>query len=152
MKIIFICTANTCRSVLAHYYALRRAGELNLPLDISSAGLEETDALRPPDEVIKLLGTHGTAAVNRAPVMLTADLAAGADVLLAMTRAHTEEIKRRFPAAASKTRLLAQYAGLGNGDVADPYGGGEAVYRAAFKLIISAVNSALEKLAKKVKY
>ncbi len=148
-KLCFICTGNTCRSVMAQFFAQKKAADLGLELEISSAGLAVNDELRPPDAVKELLELEGVKVGDRAPVSLTQELADSADLLLVMTREHRQDISARFPSAAGKTSLLAAYAGFGEENIADPYGQGKVFYHSVFKLIKSAVNSTLEKLQKK---
>jgi protein-tyrosine-phosphatase len=148
-KALFVCTGNTCRSVLAHYYANRLAADEKLDLEFSSAGLEADPGIPQPRAVADLLAKEGVKDLKHVPVMLTGKMIKANDVVLAMTAAHKAEIIRRYPRAAKKTWTLVEYAGFGGDDIADPYGRDDFFYFEVFKLIKSAVKAVIEKLKKK---
>jgi protein-tyrosine-phosphatase len=148
-KILFVCTGNTCRSVLAHHYAARLASEEKLKLFFSSAGLEATADIPQPKEVADLLEKEGVKNFKHVPVRLTGKMIKANDLVLAMTAGHKAEIIRRYARAAKKTQTLVEYAGFGHDDIADPYNRGALFYFEVFKLIKAAVKAALEKLKKK---
>ena len=164
MKILFVCTGNTCRSVLAHYYAAKLAphfGRLGksaglaadefMPLEFFSAGLAAEKDISQPPIIKKLLQKEGVKDFSHTPERLTAEMAGSAGLILAMTHAHKELVIQLFPEAAPKTRTLLEYAGFGAEDISDPYGRDDLFYFETFKLIKTAVKAALEKLKKNVK-
>jgi protein-tyrosine phosphatase len=151
MKILFVCTGNTCRSVLAHQYAARLAAAEKLPLEFSSAGILADKDIEQPGIVAALLKKEGVEKFKNVPVLLTAEMAAGADLILTMTGFHKARITELYPAAAPKTFTLIDYAGFGGDDIADPYGRDDLFYFEIFKLIKSAVKATMEKLKKEVK-
>lgn len=148
-KVLFLCTGNTCRSVLAHYYAAKLAADGKLPLIFTSAGLEAHKDIPQPAIVASLLAKEGVKNFSHVPVPMTGKLVKSSDLILAMTAAHKTALIARYPRAAKKTATLIDYAGFGNGDIADPYGRDDLFYFESFKLIKSAVKAALEKLKKK---
>lgn len=148
-KVLFVCTGNTCRSVLAHYYAAKVAADEKLKLKFFSAGLEAEAGIPQPRAVADLLAKEGVKDFKHVPVMLTGKLIKSHDLVLAMTANHKAEIIKRYPRAAKKTQTLIEYAGFGGDDIADPYGRDDFFYFEIFKLIKTAVRAALEKLKKK---
>jgi len=148
-KILFLCTGNTCRSVLAHHYAAKLAVDRKLRYKFSSAGLEAHKDIPQPRAVADLLAKEGIKDFIHVPVPMTGKLVKSSDLILAMTAAHKAALIARYPRAAKKTHTLVDYAGFGNGDIADPYGRDDFFYFEIFKLIKSAVEAALEKLKKK---
>ena len=150
-RILFVCTGNTCRSVLARHYAARLAETEELLLEFSSAGLLAAKDIDQPEIVAELLKKEGVKNFTHIPSPLTADLAGSADLILAMTAAQKARIAELYPAAAKKTLTLVEYAGFGGDDIADPYGRDDLFYFEIFKLIKSAVKATLERLKKEVK-
>ena len=148
-KILFLCTGNTCRSVLAHYYAAKLAADLKLPHKFASAGLEAHKDIPQPKIVADLLAKEGVKNFKHIPVPMTGKLVKSSDLILTMTAAHKTELIARYPRAAKKTRTLIEYAGFGHDDIADPYRRDDLFYYEVFKLIKSAVKAALENLKKK---
>jgi 16S rRNA (cytidine1402-2'-O)-methyltransferase len=147
--VMFVCAGNTCRSVMARYYAAKAAADRELDLDFTSCGLAAEAAAPTPPHVKTLLQKEGAPDFEHTPVTITAELAEEAGLILAMTHAQKAAILERFPAAFDKTFTLEEYAGLGAGDIADPFGGDEAVYAGSFRLIKKAVDAILNKLEKK---
>ena len=76
---------------------------------------------------------------------LTGELAAAADLIVGMTRAHCRETAARFPECAERTMALADLPD--GGDVTDPFGGDAETYRRCLNRMIPA----LEALAEKIK-
>ena len=148
-KILFVCTGNTCRSVLAHRYAAKLAADEKLPLKFSSAGLAAHKNIPQPPIVASLLSGEGVKKFKHSPTALTDKLVKSSDLILAMTAGHKASLLALHPRAAKKISTLTEYAGLGGDDIADPYGQDDIFYREIFKLIKSAVEAAVEKLKKK---
>lgn len=148
-KILFVCTGNTCRSVLAHHYGAMLAAAGKLKVQFSSAGLAAEKDIPQPDIVARLLAKEGVKDFKHVPAMLTGKMIKSSDLVLAMTAAHKTEIIARYPRAAKKTYTLVEYAGFGHDDIADPYGRDDLFYFEIFRLIKSAVKAALQNLKKK---
>lgn len=148
MTVMFVCTGNTCRSVMARYYAAKAAADRGSGLKFTSSGLFVEGPIPTPPSVKALLKKEGVPDFTHIPVRITPELVEEAGLILAMTHAQKAAILEKFPAAFDKTCTLAEYAGFGNGDVADPFGREEVFYFEAFRLIKKAVDVVLEKLKK----
>ena len=131
--IVFVCSGNTCRSPMAAGLASQILAErLHIPVDelparhilVRSAGVHAVGGMPPAADAVKVLGAMGTDIQKHRSAPLTDDLLRRADMIFTMTQAHREEIISRSPTAREKTFTLDP-----DGDINDPIGQGEQVYR-----------------------
>ena len=90
--------------------------------------------------------THGVDISEHASSATTADAMASADLVLAMTEIHVEELRGRFPDAKDKIQLLSVFADGSDVDVPDPIGGPVEEYESAYRMIEGYLTSALPKI------
>ncbi|HEX4047876.1 MAG TPA: PEP/pyruvate-binding domain-containing protein, partial [Elusimicrobiota bacterium] len=145
-RLMFVCTGNTCRSPMAERLAKQKLQEegrsdfevLSRGLDVAATGAPMSPGAS------AAVRAHGADAEGHAALPLSLSDVIWADVILTMTSAQARELLERYPAAKGKVFTLGQYSGVG-GDVADPYGGSDARYRAAAAQIAAGVDSALDR-------
>jgi protein-tyrosine phosphatase len=149
--IVFVCTGNTCRSPLAEALFKKLLAErLGCPVQdlpergyqVVSAGLAAYPGGAATPEAIEVGAELGADLSGHRSRPLTPELAAQADLLVAMTRGHLAALCGFFPEVAERARLLCPEGE----DVDDPIGGDREVYRACAQGILSR----LEKLVPEV--
>ena len=150
MELIFVCTGNICRSSMAeglarHIWAERRGG--GRALKISSAGIAAWPGEAATPEAVNALRARGIDLSAHKARQLTGELVAQAGLLLVMTKDHKEHVLKKFPQSAGKVFLLAEFAGQGEKDVEDPYGGSQGIYRDCAAIIEPLINAALDRIA-----
>ena len=117
MRILFVCTGNTCRSPFAEAVA-RREGHV----DVESAGLSAYAGDQPPDDAIVVARELGYDLSSHRARPVTEEMLERAEVVVGMTAAHVT-------AVGGGARLL------GEADVDDPIGGGRDAYRRVYAQI-----------------
>ena len=142
MKILFVCTCNTCRSAMAAAMLNDIAVKNDLNVLIDSAGVFAEVGGKAADEAIAAMERRGIDLSGHRTKPLTDELIDMADVILVMTEAHKQLVES---VAKGKVHTLLEYAG-GEGDISDPYGGDAEEYERTASEIYDALVDIAEKL------
>lgn len=153
-RILLICHANTCRSVIAEALLRRMLAERGLgdAVAVRSAGVApyaRDGALVSMDArlVLRDEGIEVPADAVSTDLKRNRHLAATADLILAMTAEQLRLLRAGFPEAdGTPAYTLKEYAGV-PGDIEDPVNRGPAAYEACRDEIKSCVARVVERLA-----
>ncbi len=147
MKVLFICTGNTCRSSMAEammrYHIARRG--LAHTIEVMSAGTCAIPGAPASPLAIEVMTERGYAIQGHQATALELLLLEQVDVVLTMTMGHYAHVLSMFPAMKDKVHTLAAFIGMGE-DVMDPFGGDKRTYEACADMLEEMVIFALDKL------
>ncbi|MBI5202270.1 MAG: low molecular weight protein arginine phosphatase [Elusimicrobia bacterium] len=129
MRALFVCTGNTCRSVMAEYLFRDEAKKQGHPdWESKSAGVAAERYFAVPSGVYKALAPRGLSPKEHVPQLATRDVLRWADAVFPMTKEHRDALWDEFPEFKAKTTLFLEACGQGAVDVPDPIGQPDAVY------------------------
>lgn len=143
MKILIVCTGNTCRSPMTEgiFNELKK----DLDIQVLSAGISAYEGSPMSENAIKSMkGIHDIS--HYRAKMVNADLVEEADLILTMTKMHRDILITSYKGIEDKTYLLNDYAFGVENDIEDPFGGSLEVYDRARNEIYRAVKNIINKI------
>jgi protein-tyrosine-phosphatase len=131
-SILFVCSANQCRSPMAEVLFKQLVSEHGEQDDwrIESAGVWAYGGAPATENAQRAMKERKLDLSRHRSQPATNELLSQFDRIIVMTREHRETLLAQMPALAGKVLLLRELGGE-SGDFADPVGGSIEVYRRA---------------------
>ncbi|PYM43377.1 MAG: hypothetical protein DME12_03810 [Candidatus Rokuibacteriota bacterium] len=149
--VLIVCHANTCRSVMAQALLEKMLAERNGRVRVRSGGIGHTarDGMIPSLDARLLLREDGIH-LSETEILSTnlrqhREVVAAADLILTMTALQKRELRALAEADGRPVFTLKEFVGE-DGDIADPVGQDEDVYRACRDEIKRCLEKAIDRL------
>ncbi len=143
-SILFVCTGNTCRSVMAKGILSKELTQAGLKdIKVLSAGTLAVDGLSPTEETIEVMKEHGIDVSKEKSSELTKELVSKADLILTMSNLHKMQILENYPETKDKVYLFGEYVSTASDnihEIPDPIGHSVEFYKKIFDQIKSYID------------
>lgn len=149
MKIIFVCTGNTCRSAMAEGIAREIFNREKLPIQVESRGVSVHIPLGASDNAVLALKRQEIDISNHISKPICAKDIEDADFILTMTQSHKQVLEGACREKNKPLYTLMEFTGQGEKEIEDPFGKDLAAYEVCAKEIMDCIKkipSALQQL------
>jgi protein-tyrosine-phosphatase len=140
MNILFICTANICRSAIAEGILKKFLSDSKNThtVRVSSGGVDALVGCSPDSKTIGICREQGLDISSHTARQVTKDMLLEADIVLCMQTMHQQRIISAYPQFKHITFLLKEFQRehlSGNPEIKDPTGESKKYYRNCFSEI-----------------
>jgi protein-tyrosine phosphatase len=132
-SVAFICTANRCRSVMAHAIFVAETTRRSLAVQTYSAGVCDFRGAPPVNDTTSTCDFHQTPAPEKVATWIGELSLDSIDRFLVMERYHMDALIHDHGVRRERVTLLGDFDPKGRGsEIDDPFGQGPAVYTSCY--------------------
>ena len=149
MKLVFVCSGNTCRSPMAEKLAqqwLSNDPAAVAVMKVSSAGVAVFSGSSASPQSVQVMAEFGMNLAEHRARQFNDGIAREADLILTMTTGQKQVILQRYPAAEERVFTLTEFVGSNSGEITDPFGQSVEVYRKSAQDLQALIDKALHKI------
>lgn len=143
MRILFVCSGNTCRSPMAEAMFKKISQERKLDVQAFGAGIMTADGLSASDNAISVMRELDINLADYKSTDISSVDIESFDLFVPMTLSHAKSL---ISLGVDKKKIY-----LFSSDVSDPYGGSAEVYRATRDELAEKLNALADFVEEKLK-
>jgi protein-tyrosine-phosphatase len=135
-SIAFICTANLCRSVMAHAICVPEVARRSLPVEVYSAGILDFEGMAPAVAAWITCCKHSTPPLKEEATFVRDLPLSSINRFLVMEHQHVECLVKEYDVPPERISLLGSFDPKGRGaEIGDPMNQGTVVFECSYARI-----------------